>query len=83
VSVLTIGALAIRAVAVKRGRFERLNIEELEAGRATVWELVVGSVNSFTGVYSEVSSKRANGPSQETELRAPSISRRKRRKGVT
>jgi hypothetical protein len=42
VSALTIGALAIRAVAVKRGRFERLNIEELEAGRAIVWELVVG-----------------------------------------
>jgi hypothetical protein len=49
VSALTIGALATRAVAVKRGRFERLNIEELEAGRATVWEPVVGRSKLLPG----------------------------------
>ena len=50
-SALTIGALAIRAVAVKRGRFEQLNIEELEAGRATVWEPGVGRSKLLHGGY--------------------------------
>jgi hypothetical protein len=36
-----VGACAIRVLAVKRGRIERLNIEELEVGRLHVRELVV------------------------------------------
>jgi hypothetical protein len=33
--------LAIRALAVKRGRIQRLDIEDLEVGRLRVRELVV------------------------------------------
>ena len=35
------GAVAIRALAVKRGKIQHLSIEELEVGRLHVRELVV------------------------------------------
>ncbi len=38
---VAIGALAIRAFAVKRGRIARLNMEVLEVGRLHARELVV------------------------------------------
>jgi hypothetical protein len=37
----TIGALAIRALAVKRGKIGHLAIEELEVGRLCVRDLIV------------------------------------------
>jgi hypothetical protein len=35
------GALTIRALAIKKGRIKRLDIEELEVGRLRVRELVI------------------------------------------
>ncbi len=37
----SLGAMAIRSLAVKRGKIGRLSIEELEVGRLRVRELIV------------------------------------------